>query len=281
MASLALFTASLAAGAQAQGQESRQAPQVLTYDVYASGFHVVEARLHIRFPEKDTYFISLDAHTRGFLGSIVPWEGRFETHGWDTDGRFHPRLHKSTATWKDETDIKEYNYTREGGFRDLVITEHGKEPKQKDLEAEIVADTTDTLSMALNVMRRVASGETCDKSEDVFDGKRRFAQIFKFEKEEQLSRSRYNIYEGPAQRCVVEVQPISGEWHEKPRGWMSIQEQGRERGTMPTVWIAEIAEDIPAVPVKILVRTAYGALVMHLTSYVSGETELTAEKRKN
>ena len=72
---------------------------------------------------------------------------------------------------------------------------------------------------------------------------------------------------GPAVACTVEVKPIAGKWHEKPRGWMSIQEQGREKGTMPTVWFAQMAAGEPAVPVKIRVKTEYGALFMHLTSY--------------
>lgn len=48
---------------------------------------------------------------------------------------------------------------------------------------------------------------------------------------------------------------------------MSIQEQGRERSTMPTIWFAKMAEGEPAVPVKIRVKTEYGALIMHLTHY--------------
>jgi hypothetical protein len=78
----------------------------------------------------------------------------------------------------------------------------------------------------------------------------------------------------------VEIEPISGEWAKKPRGWLSIQEQGRERGTMPTVWLGKFDEDGPAVPVKILVKTAYGALVMHAVGYKGPANSVDAAPKK-
>ena len=60
---------------------------------------------------------------------------------------------------------------------------------------------------------------------------------------------------------------------------MSIQEQGRERGTMPTVWLGKIAKNAPAIPVKIRVKTAYGTLFMHLAEYQNEGQIIVAEKR--
>jgi len=56
---------------------------------------------------------------------------------------------------------------------------------------------------------------------------------------------------------------------------MSIQEQGRERGTMPTVWFAKVQEGQVAVPVKVRVKTDYGTLFMHLTDYQSAGKKMT------
>ncbi len=57
---------------------------------------------------------------------------------------------------------------------------------------------------------------------------------------EDLKATKYNVYEGPAEKCTVEVAPAGGKWHEKPRGWLSIQEQGRQHGQLPTVWFARM-----------------------------------------
>src|SRR5690606_11504706 len=117
----------------------------------------------------------------------------------------------------------------------------------------------------------------CEGRNEVFDGKRRFTLLFKHSADEMLESSRYNDYQGPAARCEVEVQPVAGEWHKEPRGWMSIQEQGREKGALPTVWMAKIDENSPAVPVKIRVKTEYGVLFMLLVNYDNGKTSIVAD----
>ena len=102
--------------------------------------------------------------------------------------------------------------------------------------------------------------------------------MFKEKGTVELKASRWNVYEGSAIECTAEVQPIAGKWHEKPRGWMSIQEQGRERGTIPTVWFAKITEGQPAVPVKVRVKTSYGTLFMHMTKYETAGNMLSLKK---
>lgn len=263
------------------GAAQAQSTQHLTYDVYAGGFHVLEADLHIAFPARDRYALKLSAHTFGFLGKLVPWEGSFESEGWinEDDPLYQTELHKSVATWTGETNVKEYHYNRDGSFESLVIDEHDKKPKTETPDAELTQDTLDALTATLNILKTVGSGEKCDGAYDVFDGKRRFTQMFNHKKDVELERSRYNIYEGPAQICEVEIKPVSGAWSKKPRGWLNIQEQGRQAGALPTVWIGQMEEGLPAVPVRILVKTSYGSLVMHLAEYKSGSDLKTADKR--
>lgn len=270
-----VFTASLLpASAQAETEK-----QTMIYEVYAGGFHAVQAILDISFEKNDQYDLVLNAHTRGFLGKLAPWDGTFESHGWVVKEEYRPKLHKSTTTWRDETEIKEYNYKKNREFDELLITDHDKPTHKKKVSKEMTDGTTDVLTATLMAMKHVGAGNDCQGTSEVFDGKRRFEMKFNHEGKEDLISSRYNIYNGPSTKCTVEVVPIAGNWHKKPRGWMSIQEQGRERGTMPTVWMAKLSEDGPAVPVKILVKTAYGALYMHLAEYQSADKILVAEKR--
>lgn len=257
------------------------ARQSLVYEVYAGGIHAVQATLTIETGKKGRYDIVLDAKTRGFLGSVAPWEGTFESHGWmEKDGTLRPELHKSTANWRGEQEIKEYVYTRDGGFEGLYQSESNKVSlKKEDVAPELTKGTTDALSATLEVLIRVAEGKECAGTSEVFDGKRRFEQSFKHQGYAELEPTKYNIFKGQAAECTVEVSPVGGEWHDKPRGWMSIQEQGRERGTMPTVWAAQLEGGAPAVPVKIRVKTAYGTLFMHLAEFRDGKRTVSAEKR--
>ena len=222
----------------------------------------------------------LAAKTRGLLGSLAPWHGTFESHGWTmANGERRVQQHKSTTTWRDEQEIKDYAYGKDGKFIKITIDEHDKPSEVKDIDAEITNGTTDALTATLLVLENFNKDGKCEGSSKVFDGKRSFEQVFVHEENVELSASKYNIYDGPAAECTVEVKPLKGKWHEKPRGWMSIQEQGRDRGMMPTVWVASMEEGAPAIPVKIRVKTAYGTLFMHLAEYQNDGKILVAEKR--
>jgi len=253
--------------------------QKMIYDVYAGGFHVVQADVTIDYSDPKHYELFMGAKTHGFLGKVAPWQGTFETNGWVNGGDLQPKLHRSSAIWRGEEEIKSYNYSKDGGFQSLVIKDQDKPEETEDIDPALTQGTTDALTAGLLAFEQVARGEPCTSSAEVFDGKRRFEQILTFEKNEDLKSSKYNIYSGSAQKCTVEIKPIAGKWHDKPRGWLSIQEQGRERGLMPTVWMATVKEGGPAIPVKIRVKTAYGTLFMHLAQYESGGNMVVADKR--
>lgn len=252
----------------------------LVYEVYAGGIHAVQAKVDLNFNTKGRYSAFVGAKTRGFLGSLVPWHGTFESEGWvEKDGRYAPQHHKSIATWRGVDKTKDYLYNRDGSFKSLTVFEGDQEPEKKEIADKVTNGTTDILSATMEVMKFVGSGGDCSGTSEVFDGKRRFEQKFVHQKHEDLKPTKYNIFDGRTAVCTVEVKPINGEWSKKPRGWLSIQEQGRKRGTMPTVWMGTVHDGDPAVPVKILVKTAYGALFMHLAEYRKGDAVKVAEKR--
>ncbi len=251
--------------------------QKMEYDVYAGGFHVVEAHLDTDMRKPGRYALELGARTRGFLGDLAPWHGVFLSNGWRDvkTGKVMPELHQSITTFRDEKEIKTYQYGKDGTFKEYTIKDPENDGSPRPVPAEWTQGTTDALTATLTVMQAIAAGGTCTGSDEVFDGKRRYTLIFKEVKQVELAANNYNVYAGPAMECTVEVKPGAGKWHEKPRGWMSIQEQGRARGTMPTVWFAALQDGGPAVPVKIRVKTDYGALLMHLTAYDYGVKHLS------
>jgi hypothetical protein len=267
--------------AREQGQTSVFSPheQVLTYEVYAGGINAVRAELNIEYKDDNQYRVFMTARTQKLLGKLVPWNGSFESYGWQMkDGSHKPKIHESISVWEDEKEIKTYSYNKDGTFGGLKIVEEGVDKSPEVLEDELVDQTVDALTAALYVMEDVGSGQNCEGSSEVFDGKRRFKMNFNHEEEVTLSSTKYNIYEGDATICTVEVEPVAGKWHKKPRGWISIQEQGRDKGTMPTVWMAKVVDGSPAVPVKMRIKTDYGTLFMHLVRYENGDTVLAGKK---
>ena len=240
----------------------------MRYDVYAGGFQVVSADLTIDLSKKTTYMLRLGANTHGLLGKLAPWKGVFETQGWyDAKKNIgNPRIHYSDTTFRDENELTQFFYNRNGTFKEYRLFNEDKKGAQPP-KPELSDNTTDVLTSTLAVMNNVAQTGKCEGESRIFDGSRSYNLIFRHLQDIVLKGGDYNVYDGPAVECTVEVAPIAGRWHEKPRGWMSIQEQGREKGTMPTVWFARLGEGQTFVPVKIRVKTDSGTLFMHMTQY--------------
>lgn len=245
----------------AQASEGRK----LTYAVYTGGMHVVMADMDFNLQD-DKYRAYVTAKTHGFLGKVAPWSGTFETNGHVSGGEFFPNVHESVAIWRGEDDQKKYDYDGKGNLTKFSEVEAGKEKPKRELATNLIKDTTDILSATLKVMHNLGKGESCSSSKDIFDGKRRFALKFNPVSETILKSSRYNIYGGAAKKCEITVEPKGGKWHKKPRGWMSIQEQGQEKGTLPVIWMGKLKGSDVFVPVKVKIKTSYGTLMMHLVN---------------
>ena len=274
MFALSVITCDVSAFAQAKPQNKailKTDRQTMEYDVYAGGFHVVSADLTIDLSKNNRYDLKLAAATHGMLAKLAPWHGVFETVGWYDAKKAapQPEKHSSDTTFRDENEVVEFLYNKNGSFKEYRIFNEDKKGVQPP-QSELSDNSTDVLSATLEIMNRIAQGGKCEGTDKIFDGSRSYELIYRHKGEGTLKPSTANVYNGPATECTAEVKPLKGRWHEKPRGWMSIQEQGRERGTMPTVWFAQLAPGEPAVPVKIRVKTQFGALMMQLNSYHGG-----------
>lgn len=238
----------------------------LTYDVYAGGIHALDALLTIRKGTKQ-YTTTLSAGTRGFLQKVANWSGNFSSNGMIING--HPRLltHSSASTWKGKTETKTFKYDSKGNFLSYKVSEGGKDKTPKDIDKSLAIGSMDNLTATLHLMMGLPKSQLCNGNSLVFDGDRSYRLIFADTKPEILTKSDYNFFSGSAVSCTVEVKPEKGKWRKKPRGWLSIQEQGRQKGSLPTIWFGQVAgQPEYYVPVKIRVKTDYGTLFMHLTS---------------
>jgi hypothetical protein len=229
------------------------------YSVYAGGFYVLNAILDLDI-KNNRYDISLTAKTHGTLSKLVPWEGDFITNGFVPNATFKPLEHTSSATWKNEVEGKKFFYNRDGSFNGFEEFEKG-ETTTHDIDKKIANNSIDILTATLEMMTQA----NCDSQNAVFDGKRRFDIAFKSKREDYQIANKYNIYEGPVEICTVEITPAGGRWSENPRGWLSIQEQGRQKGALPELHMAKVSPDLPAIPVKAKIVTQYGTFMLHLT----------------
>ncbi|MAS88124.1 MAG: hypothetical protein CMH30_09155 [Micavibrio sp.] len=229
------------------------------YSVYAGGFYVMDAVLDLDIESKN-YDINLTAKTHGALNKLVPWEGDFTTAGLVQKEKFQPLEHTSSAIWKGDKESKHFFYNKDGSFNRFEEFEKGTTTQHK-IDKEVANHSIDILTATLDMM--VQQG--CANNNAVFDGKRRFDLSFKSKREDYQIANKYNIYEGPVEICTVEITPTGGRWSEKPRGWLNIQEQGRQKGALPELHMAKISPNLPAIPVKAKIVTQYGTFMLHLT----------------
>ena len=260
-----LATIWLALGLSAIRAEAATSKQMHSYDykVYAGGINALDAQIKLT-QDKDNFDMRATAKTAGFLGALAPWSGHYVTKGFVSEQTPKPLSHVAKSTWRDEIETKTYSYNRDESFKKLTIIDEGIDESPDKVDRALTDGTVDLLTATLAVMQNSVSAQKCEGSSDIFDGKRRFTLNFKPQGTKQLTASKYNIYSGPALKCAIEIEPKGGKWHEKPRGWLSIQEQGRQKGALPTLWLAQVHEGAPAVPVRAEVKTQFGTLLMHL-----------------
>ncbi len=255
---------------KAVGKISTPAPRmttsILTYDVYAGGIHAMDAQLAIK-ADATKYEASLTAATQGILKKMANWSGKFLSKGLISKGVASPQMHQSASTWKNKTETKTFKYDGKGHFLSYRVSEGGVDKTPTDIDLALAKDTTDTLSSTMSLLLSLPTTQACAGNDLIFDGDRNFRLKFKDTKTETLAKSDYNIYSGPSVYCSVEVIPEQGKWRKKPRGWLSIQEQGRNKGSLPTIWFGQVKGQANLyVPIKIRIKTDYGTLFMHLTS---------------
>lgn len=247
------------------GGPAHATPVRVTYKIYTGGVNAIDVDLNVDLKQK-SYTADLTARTRGFLGKLVPWQGRFESQGIRTGKKLQALSHESISTWRGKDDRAVYTYDRAGKFKSLKLTDDGIDKSPDKIDSTLTVGTMDILTATLDMLISSQESKTCSGAYPIFDSRRRFILKYSPVKSDVLKKSRYNIYDGLAQKCTVEVQPDGGAWHKKPRGWLSIQEQGRKKGDLPTIWIGSVRSDLPPMPVKIMIKTDYGTMFMHLVS---------------
>lgn len=235
-----------------------------SYAMYTGGFDVVEIEGHYDFGTH--YNFNLTAFTRGILGKLAPWKGILETSGArGKSGVYMPSTHSFLNRWRSKVEVTSFSYDRQGRFVAMQRTDEDGRLQTPEVEPELTKGTVDMLSALGIVLDGFEKTGRCTASVPVFDGRRRFNMKFTDAGATVIKPGRYSIFSGDARMCTVEIVPVAGKWHEKPRGWMSIQEQSRAENKLPRLWIGRPAPDAPAIPVRFEVYTRYGTILMHLT----------------
>lgn len=237
----------------------------LNYDVYAGGFKALAATLDMDLDPK-AYDMSLKAKTQGTIGSLFPWEGTYATSGVAKNGTPVPTMHTARSSWKKDEKVTEMQYAPNGNLLKTTTHEDNKTKVKKDFDPKLTTDAVDMLTGALQMLQHSGQTSKCAGSFPVFDGKRRFNITLHDDGTETLAKSRYSAFDGEALRCTLKVEPVAGfKKKDNQRGWMAVQNHTEARKKLPTLWLAQLEEKGPMVPVRMEIASAYGSVVAHLT----------------
>lgn len=239
-------------------------PFTLNYGLYAGGFRALNVSMAFNVSTK-TYGIAMNAKPHGVIGSLLPWAGEYTTKGTRNGLTLTPQTHSKLSRWREDQDTDSFVY-KNGVLVSLTRVDETKKPVKTEhvvLDPVLHKDSIDLLTGAMTPMMSLNAGKGCNIAAVVYDGKRRYTLKFTQLGTETLTPSKYNIYGGKAQICEIEMIPLDG-FKGKKRGYYKMQEEGRAAGQLPRVWMGEIWPNGPIMPVKILLKSEYGAILVHL-----------------
>jgi hypothetical protein len=237
----------------------------LQYDVYAGGFHALDATLALDL-DKKAYDVGVDAKTQGFIGKIFPWQASYSTSGRALKGVLVPTTSTARSSWRNKVSLTEMSYDPAGRLIKTTTQEGQKTTVNRDIDKTMATNAVDILTGTLLMMQNAKNTQKCEGSFPVFDGKRRFNITLHDAGTDVIQKSKYSTFAGEALRCTLKMEPVAG-FNKKDmnRGWMAVQNHTEARKTDPTIWFAREDEKGPIVPVRMEIASEYGTVVAHLS----------------
>ncbi len=237
----------------------------LDYGVWAGGFQALDVALDITV-NKDSYRATMTAHPTGFLGKLLPWAGDYRTEGVVRNGVLIPTFHERMSAWRDDRSYLRIFFSKGRVSRvEEIETFAGKKQTVPRPQPPGMTDgAVDIMTAIVGMLLHATDKGNCDYRAVAFDGKRRFRVGFKDLGIETLPVSQRNVFSNvPARTCELELTALMG-FSGRPRGYYKIQEEARTLGQLPRVWLGRMNANGPYILGRMLVKSEYGAVFVHL-----------------
>jgi len=257
---LASLCLSLALLAPAPAEAAPAEVAALKYDVYVGGLHIYSLDVEMRL-QSGRYRLSARGGTQGMVGMVYTWDTDLTADGIDQDGRVAAQRYLSKTQWQSRGRTVVLNFGADGRY---ALRQDPPPEPDPDIEGALPESlpngVVDPLSFAIAAAQTLAKTGRCDQTVPVFDGQRRFDVIVTNVGPATLQPNSYSIYRGPAMRCGLGIERISGF-----RKSLRAKREKEERSTPPTIWVAQIKPELPPIPVRYDGEIALGKIVVHLT----------------
>lgn len=233
------------------------------YEAYKGGFRVMDIGIDLDLSDPGAYRIKLDGELVGAPALLFTYEIAIAVQGRMSQSGPQPERYRIDSV----NGKKRKPEWLQLDFDARRVPQVSGEPLPKDEARPPVSEprrrgASDLLSSLLKVVQDVALTGGCELEAAVFDGRRRFDVVSTDAGLRSLPKSSINIFSGEARLCEIRVKPIAG-----------YRFDGRDTKTLPQVieaYMAAPAPDLPAVPVRMIVRTGWGPVLVHLVGFSGG-----------
>lgn len=254
------FVLLLSAGSGLAAEAAAAQVADLKYDVYVGGLHIYSLDVEMRL-QSGRYHLTARGGTQGMVGMVYTWDTDLAADGLDQNGQVEAQRYVSKTQWQNRRRTVALGFGADGRY--ALQQDPAPEPDpdiEGGLPSSLPTGVVDPLSFAISAARALAKTGRCNQTVPVFDGQRRFNVIVTHLGPATLQPNRYSIYQGPAMRCGLGIERISGF-----RKSLRAKREKEERSTPPTIWVAQVRPELPPIPVRYDGEIALGKIVVHLT----------------
>ncbi len=245
------------AGASAAEAVATQQPgpdHGLVYHVYAGGLRVLTLRSDLAFGA-ERYDLSFTGRSDGILAALLHFVISARAVGEFSGQDLAPQAYYTANRWRwREARWVEIDY-RGDAVSALSMPLPGEDDRPP-VPAELQAGTIDPLSALFQVLVGVGAGESCTGGARVFDGRRLYQVEAARVAETELPESRIGVHAGTALECRLTISRQTGFWNDA--------ERRKYYPTVVSVWLADIVDGLPPVPVRAEAETSVATIVVHL-----------------
>lgn len=216
------------------------------------------------------YTSSASGRASGMLRALVTGEGTLNARGAVVDGRLVPASFSSSTTGDDEKSA--VTMTIDGGDVKTLTAETSAPAADRvpvtDDHRKGIVDPLSGLLVRVGGAGEVVAADACQRTLQIFDGRRRFDLTLSFKRIEQVKAAKG--YAGPAAVCAVAFKALAGHRPGSPL----VKYLGGGRDIELT--LAPIAGTRMLAPFRLSIANMLGNMVVEATAF---ETSTTPDTR--
>lgn len=238
----------------------------LDFEAYFGGLHVASARTLIQVREA-AYSVDGWVRARGLLDLATAWKGYAFSEGvLDPVNGVVPKEHRNEGYVRGESRSLVLTFNPDGSVAVERSDRDEEDEPKTPVPPESLPGSVDPFSALVSLAALLNDGGSCDGSIPVFDGRRRYDINLTSGGTKAFEASRYSIFSGVAEACLVELDRIGGFRIERSKYYETARNQ--------SVWVAAPLQGIAPIPVRLEIETDYGKLLVHLTAARFAEQEI-------